>query len=129
LKLVADRLSLAGKEVMHELVCPDAGASHAVAVAGVQGVEFGCCGRCHICTRALRGALTGNRSEADGTHFRCQGFESGGADNVDVVKICNDVCFGMRCGCALKRALEREGEEKGSEGVPLFHAARREDGA
>jgi hypothetical protein len=132
LKLDADRLSLAGKEVMHELVCPDGGASNEEAVSGVQDAEFGCCGRCHICIRAVRGALTGYEREADETHFRCQGFESwccscGGADNIDVVKICNNLCFGMHCGCALKWTLEREGEEKGSDGVPLFHTARRED--
>jgi hypothetical protein len=133
LKLVCDRLSLAGKEVMHELVCPDGGASNDEAVAGVHDAGFGCCGRCHICIRAVRGALTGHRSEADGTHLCCQGFESGccsrgGADNVDVVKTCNNLCFRMRCGCALKRASERPGEEKRSEGVPLFHVARPEDG-
>jgi hypothetical protein len=125
LKLIADRFLLAGKEVMHKLVCPDGDSSNEEAVTGAQHTEFGCCGRCHICIRAVRSGPTWHRSDAGGAHFCCQRFESrccscGGADKVDVVKICNDVCFRMRCGCALKRALEREGEEKGSEGSAYF---------
>jgi hypothetical protein len=133
LKLVADRMSFAGKEVMHEWVCPHRGTSNKEAFAGVQDVEFGCCGRCHACIRAVCGALSGHGCEADRTRLRCNGFESGCcscsvADNVDVVNTCSDFCFRMCCGCALKRALEREGKKKESQGVLLFHAARPEDG-
>jgi hypothetical protein len=103
------------------------------AVAGVKDAEFGCRSRCHIIIGAVRGALTGYRSEAYGTNYRSQGFKSGGcsfrlAHYIHVVEVCDELRGGVSWGCALQGALERKGENKGSKGVPLLNAARGGDG-
>jgi hypothetical protein len=88
LKLVAARFLLAGKEVVHDLVCPDGCASNKAAVSGVQDAESGCCGRCQISSGLYAGPFKNTevrptkRTPAARVESGC--CRSGGADNVDV---------------------------------------------
>jgi hypothetical protein len=128
LQLSLDLQSLAGEEVVHELVGADGGACHDQALASMSDAEFGCCCCCDIAVRAVRCALGGHGGEAYGTHLRGEDFEcecscGGGADYVDVVKVRNDLRRRACRGRALEGALERDGEKQGSEGVPLLHPA------
>jgi hypothetical protein len=79
----------------------------------MKDTEFGGGSCCHIRVRAVRCAFGGHRGEAHGSHFRGQGFKSGScsrcrADDIDVVKVCDDLRCGVSCGGALEGALERQ---------------------
>jgi hypothetical protein len=118
---------------VNELLCADRGAGNDKARVCMKDAEFGCGSCCHIRVRTVRGAFGGHWGEAHGSHFRGQGFKSGGcsrcrADNIDVVKVCDDLRCRVSCGGALEGALESQGEKKRPEGVPLFDATGGEDG-
>jgi hypothetical protein len=47
-----------------------------------------------------------------------EGFSLSWTNNVDVVKVPDNVCCVVSCGCALEKGLEREGEKEGYSGAP-----------
>jgi hypothetical protein len=51
----------------------------------------------------------------------------GGADNDNVIKVCDDLSCRLCGGHALEGSLERKGEQEGGEWAPLLHAAGGED--
>jgi hypothetical protein len=133
LDLVANLLSLARQEVSYEQVSADGCASDNQAVTGMEDAQFGRCRGRHVVVRAVSRAFGGDWGEAGGAHLDGEGFKRvcssrSGADNIDVVKVSDNLSCRMCRGYALEGSLEREGEQEGAERVPLLHAAGGEDG-
>jgi hypothetical protein len=66
MKLAVDLLSLAGDDVVNELVCAHRGSGEN---QPFPCAEFGCRSRCHVVVWAVRRTSGGNQGEAWSAHF------------------------------------------------------------
>jgi hypothetical protein len=92
-------------------------------------------GRCrgrHVLARAISRTFGGDWGEACSAHLYAEGFNfigsvRCGADNINSVKVSDNLSRRMCHGHALQGSLERDSEQEGAERVPLLHAAGGED--
>jgi hypothetical protein len=87
---------------------------------------------CNVLARALSRTSKGDWGEPGGAHLYGQGFKRvcssrSGADDINVVKVSDNVSCGVCCGYTVKECLKREGEREGVERVLLPHADGGED--
>jgi hypothetical protein len=124
-------LSLAGKEVVYEWVSLDGYAGDHQAVTGMEDAQFGRRRGRHVLARAISRTFGGDWGETSCAHLYGEGFKRvcsrSEADNMNVVKVSDNLSCRMCCGYALGGPLQREGEQDGGDRVPLLHAAGGED--
>jgi hypothetical protein len=82
----------------------------------------------------LQAARLPARGEAGGAHLHGEGFKRvcssrsrSWTDNINVVKVSDNLSCRMCRGYALEVSLDREGEQEGADTVPLLHAPGGED--
>jgi hypothetical protein len=74
----------------------------------------------------------GDGGEAGSAHLYGEGFKRvcssrSRANNINVVKVSDNLSFRMCRGYALEASLERKGEQEGGQRAPPLHAAGRQD--